>query len=89
MKAVYLIVRKEKHIDDKYWLCKVKKDALTIAEEVADFWLSHYTEENNEIVTEPVSDQIFYRGTANEGFEVFVKPINLRESGQTDEKYSN
>jgi len=41
MKDGFIVVRKEKHLDDKYWVCEDKIDALRIASDVTDYWMDN------------------------------------------------
>jgi len=36
MKDAWIVVREEKHLDDKFWICLHREDALRIAKEVTE-----------------------------------------------------
>jgi hypothetical protein len=42
MIEAYLVVREEKHIDDKHWVCLSREDALRIARDVVAHWSKRY-----------------------------------------------
>ena len=42
MNQAYLIVREERHIDPKYWVCTTLEDAMTIARDVTAWWIGTY-----------------------------------------------
>jgi hypothetical protein len=75
----WLVVRKEKHVDDKYWVCLQKDDALAIAGDVSAYWQKQYPLRASD--TECFGNMTF-RCAREECFDVTVFPINVRESGE-------
>ena len=77
MLEAWIVVRKEHHIDDKYWICMVREDAIEIAKEVSAYWVKEYEPEPVDIYTELLVDQIFCTDV-DEAFTVDVCPQVIR-----------
>ena len=75
----WIVVRKEKHIDDRFWICLNKDDALKIAFDVSEYWKAKY---NTEAVDEDLYGDQLFNYDAEDSFRVYVKPQQIRESGE-------
>ena len=82
MIQAWLVVREEKHIDDKYWVFLRKEDALKVAESVTKFWCDKYS--SGEIDTTLYEDLIFHHNQ-EDAFRVFVQPQMIRDAGETEQ----
>lgn len=84
MIEAWLVVRKEKHVDDKYWVCFEREDALAIAKDVAAYWKKNYKLEDGDVNTKLFSNLVFQEaGYEGELYTVTVEPILLRQKGET------
>ena len=81
MKDGFIVVRKEKHLDDKYWVCEDKIDALRIASDVTDYWMDKYLLSDPDVEMQSYDDQIFRRAKEN-SFCVTVAPQKIRSTGE-------
>ena len=79
MISAWIVVRQEKHIDDRFWVCLSSDDALRIATDVTAYWKSHYL--INEADETLYEDQI-YHFDAEDSFHVYVQPQKIREVGE-------
>lgn len=79
MKTGWIVIRTEKHVDDKYWVCMKRKDALAIAKDVAEYWRSQYP--HFRVDRTRYGEAIFSR-MAEEYFHVYVIPQVIREDGE-------
>ena len=80
----WLVVREEKHIDDRHWVCLDKEDALIIAGDVTDYWIDQYKDSNGEVDDVPCEGQIF-RHDQEDSFYVYVIPTTIRGKGENQE----
>lgn len=78
----WLVVRTEKHIDDRYWVCLRRADALAIAKDVAGYWANQYSWQR--LDRKRIGDSIFSR-SAEECFTVDVIPQMIRENGEIEQ----
>ncbi len=81
MKNAWIVIRYEKHIDDRFWVCLQKDDALKIAADVTAYWKTKY--EPEEVDETLYEDQIFHFD-AEDMFRVVVQPQEVRETGERD-----
>ena len=70
-RQAYIVIRKEKHIADKFWVCEEKADALKIAGDVADYWMNEYQPEETDRTN--YGDLLFHCH-AEDAFRVSVEP---------------
>ena len=80
MREAWIVVRSEKHFDDKYWVCCTKDDALRIAQDVTAYWRSEYYNQDRDIDEELHSDLV-YHYDMEDCFRVHVEPVSLYEPG--------
>jgi hypothetical protein len=85
MKTGWIIVREESHVDDKYWICEEKEDALKIARDVSAYWLKEYEPEKEDIDIELYGNLIFNTST-EDGFSVHVSPQTIRSTGEVNKE---
>jgi hypothetical protein len=83
MLTAFIVIREEKHIDPKYWVCLVRRDALKIARDVTDYWIDHYQPEPEYVDTKLYADQIF-NYNCDGAFHVSVESLEIREAGETE-----
>ena len=77
----WIVIREEKHNDDRFWVCLTKDDALKIAADVTAYWVAQYApEEADETL---YADQVFHFD-AEDSFCVYVQPQIIRERGEYD-----
>ncbi len=81
MIPAWIVVREEKHIDDKYWVCLREQDAMAIAKDVADYWIKEYAPEEDEIDTEPRGYMLFLVDIEDSAC-VYVMPTVIRDIGE-------
>lgn len=85
MKQGWIVTRKNDVIDDKYWVCEDREDALKIAREVSAYWIKEYEPENGDIDTELYGDLIFNM-SVEDGFSVHVSPQTIRSTGEVNKE---
>ena len=85
MISAWIVVREEKHIDDKYWICLDRDDALLIARNVIDYWKEEYdvNDEDDEVDRECYGAQVLHYDV-EDAFRVFVEPVVIRSNGETE-----
>lgn len=81
----WLVIREEKHVDPRYWVCIDKEDALKIASGVAHYWWTKYGPDPDEVDTNLYADQIF-NIDVEECYRIQVFPQRIRELGETDQE---
>lgn len=81
MISAYIVVRKEKHVDDRYVVTMDLDDALAIAKSMSDYWSNEYG--NNELDAACYGDAI-YSVLEDDAFSVQVFPIQIREKGERE-----
>lgn len=81
MKDAWIVVRTEKHIDDKFWVCLSRGDALQIARDVVRYWRNRYLPDEDDVDQECRGDRIF-NFDADDCFHVYVEPQTVREPGE-------
>jgi hypothetical protein len=79
VRAAWIVVRSEKHLDDKFWICVDRADALAIAEDVIAYWRQQYT---HGAIDETCYENQIRHVDAEDGFRVYVVPVNVREPGE-------
>lgn len=77
----WIVVRQEQHIEDKYWLCLERDDALGIASDVTEYWREKYKLDADEVDETLYADLIF-NYNAEDAFRVFAQPQQIRERGE-------
>ncbi len=86
MTNAWIVVREEKHVDDRYWVCLDQEDALAIARDVTKYWLRHYDIHDSDGTDEICyGDMIFHHGE-EELFDVFVEPVQVRSPGERQQE---
>ncbi len=78
----WIVIREEKHSDDKFWVCLNREDALTIARDVRDYWKEFYKPRPDEIDEELYGNGLFHF-SAKDLFRIYVEPQNIREEGES------
>ena len=88
MKGGFIVVRKEKHIDDKYWVCETIHDALRIAQDVTGYWKNEYgcDKDQDVDVDETLYENLLFHYSAEDMFSIIVQPQHIREKGEHCEK---
>lgn len=81
MQQAWIVVREEKHIDTKFWVCLERDDALRIAEAVTDYWVKRY--KPSTVYVALYDNQIFHCQD-EENFRVYVVPQNILSAGEDD-----
>ena len=79
----WLVVREEKHVDMKFWVCLNRDDAIKIAQDVTIYWVEKYRNLNPEVDAVCLDDRI-YSFNAEDCFHVYVDPVKIREEGEHD-----
>jgi hypothetical protein len=82
MKAAFIVVREERHIDPKYWVCIDKDDAINIASAVGEYWSRKYCPDEVDIDRTLYEDLIF-NVYVEDAYRIFVKPITIRDTGES------
>lgn len=77
----YIVVREERHIDPKHWVCLCEGDALKIAEAVTKFWLEEYP---NAVTDRTLYEDQVFHCDAEDSFYVYVEPIKIRQPGDIE-----
>jgi len=80
----WIVVREEKHIDDRFWVCQFREDAPRIAADVARYWRAEYGidyHRKSDVDETCYGDQIFHYGV-EDCFRVYVQPQPILEAGE-------
>jgi len=85
MIEAWIVVREEKHIADKFWVCLNKKDAIAIANDVTAYWKEQHPPRHGSVDRTCYDDQIFHYDQ-EEGFRVYVVPVTIRGNGETKQQ---
>lgn len=85
MKTAWIVVREEKHIDPKFWVCTEQADALKIATDVTNYWRQEYAAAINEgyECSEELHELQVFNFDVEDLFRVYVEPVDFREAGET------
>ena len=83
MKNAWLVVREERHIDPKHWVCLEQADALKIANDVTAYWKKACRPNPKNVDRTLYETQVFHFD-AEEAFRVYVQPIQIREPGEVE-----
>ena len=81
MQQAWIVVREERHIDPRFWVCLERDDALRIASDVTAYWMQQY--EPEEVNRQMYENQIFHC-QAEDAFRVYVEPQNILSAGEDD-----
>jgi hypothetical protein len=81
MIEAWIVVREEKHVDDKFWVCIDREDTLKIAKDVTEYWKTQYDPQLDEIDETCYGNTIF-NYNAEGMFWVYVRPQQIRERGE-------
>jgi len=82
--TAWLVIRSEKHVDDKYWVSTGLDDALDIAADVTRYWLTEYDDVIkangglDEVVDKTCYGDLEYHCDAEDLFRVAVQPVKIR-----------
>jgi hypothetical protein len=82
MKQGWIVVREEKHVDPKFWVCTDKADALAIAADVTAYWREK-NQPDPENVDEELYEDMAFHYDAEDCFRVYVQPQDIRDPGET------
>lgn len=86
MIKAWIVTRKERHLDNKTWVCMDKEDALYIAREITVWWLEEYGEYGSCLAQVDVDEELYgdliYNYSAEDCFSVHVAPQEIREAGE-------
>ncbi len=81
----FIVVREERHIDDKHWVCHELDDALKIANDVCDYWKNQYEVGSGDgCVDETLYEGLLFHFSAEEAFRVHVEPVEIRAAGENE-----
>jgi hypothetical protein len=81
MSTGWIIIRQERHQEDRYWVYLQKDDALKIASELTVYWRAKYLPEP-EVIDEELSGDQVYHFSAEDCFRVVVRPIVIHKPGE-------
>lgn len=75
----FIVVRKESHIDDKYWVFDNAEEALKVAEDVSNYWLKEYGDGE---IDRTLYEGMLFNLDMDDSFSVTVLPqkINITSS---------
>lgn len=79
----WIVVREEKHISDKFWICLEREDALHIATDLIKYWRDQY-KIDTELVDETCYEDLILHFAAEDAFRIFVQPQCIREIGEIE-----
>lgn len=85
MTEAWIIVRKERHIDDKYWVCLSKDDAINLALEITTYWQKQY-ELSSDDINNTLYEGLVFSAIAEDAFRVFVQPQKILLAGESTEQ---
>jgi hypothetical protein len=82
----WIVVREERHIEPKFWICFDRADALKIAADVIAYWSEQYEQiiAEGPADTELYGDQILHFDL-EDAFYVRVQPQQVRAPGDTEQ----
>lgn len=78
----YIVVRKQKNVDNKYIVCLNKEDALKIALEISNYWIEFYRDLEKDDIDYNCYGRSIYNCYTAELFSVDVMPQEIKESGE-------
>ena len=78
----WIVIREEPHVEDRFWICLKKEDALAIADDVIQYWEGQSEPEGVD-VTLYRADQVL-RFHAYGRFCVTVLAQSVREAEERD-----
>jgi hypothetical protein len=83
MKRGYIVVREQKNISPKFWVCEDILDAMRIAQYVTRYWTGKYKSliKEGEYDTTLYEDLVFHFDLHGY-FRVFVQPQTIRKKGE-------
>lgn len=82
----WIVVREERHIDDKFWVCLTREDAVRVAAAVAQEW----RDQCGVVPGAPgldetcYGDQVFHCDV-EDCFRVYAQPQSILEAGEAHE----
>ena len=84
----YIVVREEKHIDDRFWVCLEQEDALKIAADVTAYWRKEYNTDSYDPgdIDEELHEDLLFHFHAGSEFRVYVQPQQIREANEVEEE---
>lgn len=83
MIKAFIVVCTDRHIDPEFWVCLDLRDALVIANKVANSWAEHYGVGPGDVDT-TVYPGLLWRKRCEDGFNVYIKSQSIREDGEND-----
>lgn len=84
MTPAYIVIREQRSIDTRYWICIELSDAIKIAEGVSAYWLAEYEPDDDDIDRENYGN-LLYHCDVEDSFRVSVEPIDIRAAGEYGE----
>ena len=84
MRDGYIVVREEKHLEPKFWVCECLSDAQIIFVDVSTYWIGEYS--GQVLDFEACGDTVLQAQTEDEGFNVYVAKQAIRAKGETGKK---
>ena len=90
MIEAWIVIRSEKHLDDKFWVCLDRDDALRIASDVTSYWKGQYAGELARFfgdigIDTDLLGQFVFNYNMEESFWVRCEPVTIRESGESEQ----
>jgi hypothetical protein len=82
MISAWIVVREERHLDDKFWVCLELDDAIKIANDVTSYWIEKY-QPDADLIDDALYENQKFHYDAEDMFRVMVMPQTIRESGET------
>lgn len=87
MNDAFIVVRKAKNLEDKYWVCFGYTDSIKIANDVTQYWKDICEQEDAIIhhakLSKISSDLLFHCGEVKHNiFSVIVKRQKINELGE-------
>ena len=82
MIPAWIATLEDKHIDPQHYVCLYRDDALAIAVKMAAYYIQRYGP-RDDVDTTLYGNQI-YHCALDDGFDVSVEPIDVRENNETD-----
>jgi len=85
MIEAWIVIRKEKHVDTKYWVCLNSEDALRIAQDITRYWKGQqasFISQYPEYVDNNLYGDIIFHFEVEESFCIVVQPQQIRGKGE-------
>ena len=86
MTPAWIVVRTERHVEDRFWIFEREKDAVFVAEAVVAYWADQYGSALDGCTDTYLREDLVYHVNREDAFRVYVRPVFVRGVGETQEE---